>query len=279
MFNSTNANVVLPDSERIDESKVHKWRRETLRLKKKGKPPMLRNVLSILGKVFINILPPSATRIHMLEGEDEGNNQCTTEQLAKEWDSLRIHQVLPRTDMYEHLISNTNEPLLYNIDVLVSKDNDANRIGSVGSSMHHVVINYVINDIDRVELNLGPVVGQVTKTTANIMFEVNRNLRELVCEVRSKSDVLKARAKALRLQQIQTEKKKQKELEIKEVERPKSRAELRAERREKLNNDPRYARICTYTFISMEVTLIQMTDHAPHLFLAILHTGRRHKQR
>ena len=211
---------------------------------------MQRNVLSILGKVYINILPP-ASRIHTLEGEDDGNNQDTTEQLAKEWSSLHIHPVLPRTDMYEHLISNTNEPLLYNIDVLVSKDNDANEIRSVGSSMHHVVIKYVINDIDRVELNLGPVIGQVTKTTANIMFEVNRNLRELVCEVRSKSDVLKTQTKALRLQQIQTEKKEQKELEIKEAERPKSRAELRAERRGNLMNNPRYARM--YMYVCMHV--------------------------
>ena len=200
-----------------------------MRLNKNKKPPIKRNILSIQEKLFIQVLPSFVG-----DEDEENSDEEEIEEIQNEWKSLRVHPVLPRTDFYKNLMSNTNEPLLYNIDILLTKDNN-----SKAGSTHHIVINYVINDIDRVNLNLGPVIGHVTKTTAKIMLEVNMNLRELVCEVKSKTDVLKEQAKAARQKQILELKRNEEERLKSEVERPKSRAELRAQRRGNLMSKPR----------------------------------------
>jgi hypothetical protein len=49
---------------------------------------------------------------------------------------------------------------------------------------NHVTVKSVVDDIDNMELLLGPVVGQVTSTTVNIVFEVNRQADSLVCVLR-----------------------------------------------------------------------------------------------
>ena len=234
VFKSSNNNIILPEALVVDTKKLRKLTKSRLHLKGDFKPPMKRNIMSILDKLFIKLIPPSST----LHPENGDGYEGDADQLMKEWKSLHIHSVLPRVDLYENLISSTDEPLIYNIDVLAVGSKDSN-----ARSMHHLVIQHIMNDFDRVDLNVGPIIGQVTNTTAKIMFEVNRNLRELVCEVRSKVDLLSAQAKALRLKQIAKQKQKEEEKEkqrmVAEAERPKSRAELRAERRGNLMSKAR----------------------------------------
>ena len=46
-------------------------------------------------------------------------------------------------------------------------------------------INAYVTPVDLVELVLGPLVGLVTESSANILIELNRDMASLVCQIRS----------------------------------------------------------------------------------------------
>ena len=78
---------------------------------------------------------------------------------------------------------------LYKVSVFT--EDDPQGFGNETTShvtQNHVTVKIILDDIDNMELLIGPVIGQVTSTTVNIIFEVNRQADNLVCVLRPVSN-------------------------------------------------------------------------------------------
>lgn len=47
--------------------------------------------------------------------------------------------------------------------------------------LHHIVIKMITNDLDNLEILVGPVIGRVTETSGIILFELNRDFDDVLC--------------------------------------------------------------------------------------------------
>ena len=82
---------------------------------------------------------------------------------------------------YSQILQN----VLYKVSVFTEDETDFAHLSdeerSAKVTHNHVTIKTILDDIDNMELLLGPVVGQVTSSTVNIVFEVNRRADTLLC--------------------------------------------------------------------------------------------------
>ena len=111
---------------------------------------------------------------------------------------LAIIPILPQISVYgEQYKPNVSEPVLYRIDTITSH---RPRSGYVS---HNVVVKMIVNDIDNIELVIGPVIGLLTTQTVRILFELSKDVIQVQCllktinqPVEEEIDQVKKRVKA-----------------------------------------------------------------------------------
>lgn len=108
-----------------------------------------------------------------------------------------IHFRPPRRDLYGHSIDlKTPEKVPYEVNILMDVEkflpnesadalsDDMRESHIVMNAFHPVVIRPFVHELDLVDVVVGPVVGVVTHSTARVLFEINRDLRQLECVLR-----------------------------------------------------------------------------------------------
>lgn len=95
-----------------------------------------------------------------------------------------LHVLYPRTDIYGKDVLPSGEPIVYTLEVS-SQNIGGSEHDTVSEYCHGVVVRMTVHELDNFRVTLGPVVGQVTDTSATIAIEMNSDLPQIRCQLLS----------------------------------------------------------------------------------------------
>ena len=81
----------------------------------------------------------------------------------------------PRADIYGDSLLTPGEPIVYTLELT------SHCCG--GGTAHGVVVRMTVHEIDNFRITLGPIVGEVSETTAAILIEINSDIPSLRCQL------------------------------------------------------------------------------------------------